>query len=153
MILMVGVSLFISTQSLAEFDISRMTTVVDDFSGSYTVTKSGRLNESQFSGTSLTEFNDFHPGAGENEATVSGFISKQTNRSAGLLNTTAEGGFAIESNNGIWDVSFTGLIIEFSDSSAEIIGSVTVNGDVFDVGDLPAGVAKTLRRVFWLTRR
>ena len=153
MTLMVGASLIISSHVMAGFDITRMTTVVDDLSGSYTVTKSGRLSDSQFSGTSLTEFNNFHPGQGENEATLSGVISKQTSRGDGQMNTTSDGAFVLESLNGLWDVSFTGLAVQVSEEGVELSGSVVVNEDTYDAAELPEGVAGVLRRVFWLTRR
>ncbi len=146
-------SLFVATASMAGFDITRMTTVVDDLSGSYTVTKSGRLEEAQFTGNSLTEFNQFHPGNGENEAAINGVISKQTSRGGGKLSTTADGAFNLESLNGLWDVSFTGLAIQASDAGVELSGAVEVNGETYDAADLPDDVAGLLRRVFWLTRR
>ncbi len=146
-------TLLISSQAMAEFDITRMTTVVDDLSGSYTVTKSGRLADSQFTGTSLTEFNQFHPGQGDNEATISGMISKQTTRGDGELNTTSSGDFNLASINGSWDVSFTDLSIQASEIGVELSGSVMVNDETYDAAELPEGVSRMLRRVFWLTRR
>lgn len=146
-------SLFIATASWAGFDITRMTTVVDDLSGSYTVTKSGRLNDMQFSGTSLTEFNQFHPVSAENEATINGVISKETNRGDGQKTTTSDGSFTLESTEGLWDVSFSGLLIQASEAGVELSGSVDVNGELYDAAELPEEVARLLRRVFWLTRR
>ncbi len=151
--LMVGASLFISTHSMAGFDITRMTTVVDDLSGSYTVTKSGRLDDAQFSGNSLAEFSQFHPGQGENDATLSGMISKQISRGDGQINTSSDGAFVLESLDGVWDVSFKGLTVQVSEAGVELSGSVVVNEDTYDVAELPDGVARVLRRVFWLTRR
>lgn len=145
--------LLLAVTSWAGFDITRMTTVVDDLSGSYTVTKDGRLNEGQFTGTRVTEFNSFHPGVGENEAVISGLISKSINRGAGQINTLANGGVTLTSQNGEWDVSFTDLDIQVSDNGAELTGTVAVNGDSYDAADLPDDVAYVLRRVFWLTRR
>jgi hypothetical protein len=151
--LLIAAGMVISSHSLAGFDITNMTTVVDDLSGSYTVTKSGRLADSQFTGTSLTEFNQFHPGQGEKEATLSGLISKQTSRGEGQLNTSSEGAFVLETIDGVWDVSFTGLTVQASESGVDISGSVVVNEETYDAADLPEGVAAVLRRVFWLTRR
>ena len=153
MTLMVGASIFIATHSMAGFDITRMTTVVDDLSGSYTVTKSGRLEDAQFTGSSLTEFNQFHPRQGKNEAALSGVISKQISRGDGQLNTSSDGAFVLESQAGVWDVSFTGLSVQVSEAGVELTGSVVVNEDTYDAADLPEGVAAVLRRVFWLTRR
>ncbi len=146
-------TLLISSQAMAEFDITRMTTVVDDLYPSYTVTKSGRLEDSQFTGTSLTEFNQFHPGQGDNEASISGVISKQTSRGDGKINTTSSGNFELESINGSWNVSFTDLSILASEIGVELTGSVMVNDETYDAAELPEGVARMLRRVFWLTRR
>ncbi len=146
-------SLFIATASMAGFDITRMTTVVDDLSGSYTVSKSGRLDDMQFTGTSLTEFNQFHPGSGENDATINGVISKDSSRGDGQLTTSSDGAFTLESKEGVWDVSFSGLLIQASDAGVEMSGSVDVNGETYDAAELPENVAKLLRRVFWLTRR
>lgn len=151
--LIMAFTLVVSIPAMAGFDITRMTTVVDDLSGSYTVSKSGRLEDLQFTGTSLTEFNQFHPGRGENEATLTGVISKQTSRGDGKLTTTSDGAFTMESLVGTWEVSFTGLLVEASDAGVELSGSVEVNGDLYDAADLPEGVAILMRRVFWLTRR
>ena len=153
MTILAGVSLFITTQSMAGFDVTRMTTVVDDLSGSYTVTKSGRLADSQFSGTSMTEFNQFHPGQGDKEATITGFISKQTSRGDGQISTTSEGAFLVESLDGVWDVSFADLAVQASDSGVELSGTIEVNEESYDAIDLPSNLATLLRRVFWLTRR
>lgn len=145
--------LLMAVTSWAGFDITRMTTVVDDHSGSYTVTKDGRINEGQFTGTSVTEFNSFYPGVGENEAVISGLISKSINRGAGQINTLANGDFTLTSLNGDWEVSFADLSVQVSENSAELTGTVEVNGDSYDAADLPDDVAYVLRRVFWLTRR
>ncbi|MGJ8662753.1 MAG: hypothetical protein ACSHWU_03835 [Marinicella sp.] len=151
--LIMGFSLIVSMPSVAGFDITRMTTVVDDLSGSYTVTKNGRLDDLLFTGTSITEFNQFHPGQGEHEATISGVILKQTSRGDGQLSTLADGAFMLESLEGLWDVSFTDLSVQASDAGVELSGSVMVNEDSYDAAELPEGVARLLRKVFWLTRR
>ncbi|WP_223787107.1 hypothetical protein [Marinicella meishanensis] len=145
--------LFLASSAWAGFDITRMTTVVDDQSGSYTVTKSGRLEAGQFTGTSLTEFNDFHPGDGDQEASLTGVVSKQTSRGNGQISTTADGAFVLASISGSMDVSFTGLNIMADDQGVELKGAVTVNDTTYDAAELPDGVAAVLRRVFWLTRR
>lgn len=145
--------LFLASNAWAGFDITRMTTVVDDQSGSYTVTKSGRLEEGQFTGTSLTEFNNFQPGKGDQEASLTGVVAKQITLGNGQLTTLADGDFLLESIGGSWDVSFSGLNIMADDQGVELKGVVTVNDDAYDAADLPTEVAAVLRRVFWLTRR
>lgn len=151
--LLASIGFLWGSAGFAGFDITRMTTVVDDLSGSYTVTKNGRLDEGQFSGTSVTEFNSFHPGAGENEAVISGVITKTSSGGAGKVNTTADGSFTLNSPVADWEVSFTGLQINVSEDGVSLEGSIEVNGDLFDAADLPEAVARVLRRVFWLTRR
>lgn len=151
--LIICTSFFMASNAMAGFDVTRMTTVVDDLSGSYTVTKSGRLENQVFSGTSLTEFNQFHPGQGEHEASISGLISKQTTRGEGEISTTSEGDFTMETLNGSWDVSFAGLMVFASDAGVELSGEVVINDESYDVNELPEGLAIILRRVFWLTRR
>lgn len=146
-------SLFLASSAMAGFDITRMTTVVDDLSGSYTVTKSGRMDEGQFAGSSVTEFNSFHPGSGENEAVISGVISKNIQRGEGQSNIVADGSFTLSSTKGDLEVSFTGLNIQVSEDGVELAGSIEVNEDTYDAADLPEAVAMVLRRVFWLTRR
>ena len=49
--------LLVSSAVQAGFDLTRMTTVVDDLSGSYTVSKNGRLDDMQFTGTSQNSIN------------------------------------------------------------------------------------------------
>ncbi len=87
---------FLVSSAMAGFDITRMTTIVDDLSGSYTVTKSGRIDAGEFTGTALTEFNNFHPGMAENEATLNGVIAKSVVRSEGLKVTIADGEFSLQ---------------------------------------------------------
>ncbi len=137
----------------AGFDLTRMTTVVDDLSGSYTVSKNGRLEEMQFTGTSLTEFNQFHPRHEAPEAYIDGVISKVISRGNGSINTVSDGAFQVLSASGEWDVSFTGLQVNANEQGVELTGEVTVNGESFDAAKLPEGLAIMLRRVFWLTRR
>jgi hypothetical protein len=146
-------SMLLAASSWAGFDITRMTTVVDDLSGSYTVTKSGRLDEGQFTGSSVTEFNSFHPGKGENEAVISGVVSKNVSRAEGEINTSADGSFTLNSLKGDWEISFNGLSIAVTEEGVVLSGAVDANGDTYDVNDLPDAVAFILRRVFWLTRR
>lgn len=144
--------MLISNMAWAGFDVTRMTTVVDDNNGSYTVTTSGRLTEGQYSGNSVTEFNQFNPG-GENEASINGIINKQNNRMAGQLSVLADGDFTVSSAKGDWDVMFTALSVSASEAGVSLTGTVTVNKESYDASDLPENVAVLLRRVFWLTRR
>ncbi|MCX7552928.1 hypothetical protein OS175_03465 [Marinicella sp. S1101] len=141
-----------SGSALAGFDVTRMTTVVDDNNGSYTITTTGRLSEDQYSGSSVTDFNQFKPG-GENEATINGIINKQNNRMAGQLSVLADGDFTINSLKGDWDVMFTALSVSASEAGVSLAGTVTVNKESYDVSDMPEEIAMLLRRVFWLTRR
>ncbi len=151
--LMVWATVVLSGPAMAGFNITRMTTVVDDLSGSYTVTKSGRLEDAQFSGTTLTEFNGFHPGSGENEATLNGTIAKTVSRSEGLYSTLSDGSFNLTSLDNDWDVSFEALSVVITEEGVDLSGDVVVNQETYAVEELPTGLAKLLRRVFWLTRR
>lgn len=151
--LIITANVMMVTPIWAGFDVTRMTTVVDDVSGSYTVTKSGRLDDQQFTGTSLTEFNQFHPGSGDKEANISGVISKQTSRGGGHLNTVSDGNFMLHTVENIWSVEFEGLQVAADEDGVELTGDVLINTESYDVNALPDGVAQLLRRVFWLTRR
>ena len=110
--LIITCSVLFSATAMAGFDITRMTTVVDDLAGSYTVTKSGRLENQNFSGTTLTEFNQFHPAANENGASITGVISKTVSRGDGQRNTTSDGNFTVIGDEDSWAVSFTGLNVQ-----------------------------------------
>jgi len=136
-------TLLISTQANAGFDVTRMTTVVDDYSGSYTTTKSGRFDESAFLGTSLTEFSNFHLGDNEEAAGLTGTISKEVSRSVGYLQTISDGSlsFVGAENTVLFDEELT------------MTGEITVNEEVYDVEDLPVMVAAILKKIFKLTRR
>jgi hypothetical protein len=151
--LIITCSVLFSASAMAGLDITRMTTVVDDLAGSYTVTKSGRLEDQSFTGTSLTEFNQFHPAANENGAAITGVISKTVSRGDGQLNTTSDGSFTVNSDDKSWAVSFTGLNVQADADGVVLTGAVEVNGESYDAADLPEAVAGLLRRVFWLTRR
>ena len=145
--------LLVSSAVQAGFDLTRMTTVVDDLSGSYTVSKNGRLDDMQFTGTSLTEFNQFHPRNEDPEAYIDGVISKVISRGNGSISTQSDGAFQVVSATDQWDVSFTGLHVNADDQGVELTGEITVNDETFDAAKLPEGLAIMLRRVFWLTRR
>lgn len=153
MTIITAFSLLLSATAMAGFDITRMTTVVDDLSGSYTVSKSGRLENMTFSGTTLTEFNNFHPAANDSNAALSGVISKTISRGEGQMNTTADGAFTVTGDENTWQVSFTGLQIHADGDGVDLSGEVEVNGQTHDAADLPEALAGLLRRVFWLTRR
>lgn len=150
--LLIIATLLISTQVNAGFDVTRMTTVVDDYSGSYTTTKNGRFDESAFLGTSITDFSNFHLGANEDSAGLTGIISKDVSRSNGSLETVSDGSLSLVGTENSLDISFDDLTVLF-DEELTITGEVTVNGDVYDVQELPPFVAGTLRKIFKLTRR
>lgn len=152
-VLMVWAAVLLSGPVVAGFDITRMTTVVDDLGGSYTVTKSGRLADAQFSGSSLTEFTNFHPGTGEQQATLNGTLSKTVSRSEQQRSTLSDGAFNLATTDDVWDVSFVNLSVVVTEAGAELAGEVTVNGETFLASELPDAVGFILRRVFWLTRR
>ncbi len=145
-------TLLISTQANAGFDVTRMTTVVDDYSGSYTTTKSGRFDESAFLGTSLTEFSNFHLGDNEEAAGLTGTISKEVSRSVGYLQTISDGSLSFVGAENTLDISFEDLTVLF-DEELTMTGEITVNEEVYDVEDLPVMVAAILKKIFKLTRR
>jgi hypothetical protein len=151
--LIITCSVLISASAMAGLDITRMTTVVDDLAGSYTVTKSGRLENQSFTGTSLTEFNQFHPAASDSNASITGVISKTVSRGGGELNTTSDGSFTVAGDENSWAVAFTGLNVQADADGVVLSGTVEVNGENYDAADLPEALAGLLRRVFWLTRR
>ncbi len=152
-ILMIWATALLAGPAVAGFDITRMTTVVDDLGGSYTVTKSGRLADAQFSGTSLTEFTNFHPGSGEQQATLNGTLSKTVSRSEQQRSTLSDGAFTLTTADDAWDVSFVNLSVVVTEAGVELAGEVTVNEETFVASELPDVVGFILRRVFWLTRR
>lgn len=147
----------IATPALASFNITRMTTVVDDFSGSYTVTTTSTMEEGGVEGVAQAEFNNFHP-RGEN-ATLSGTLMDEFERSEGSVESSASADLAMNGSNPetgearSLSVSFQDLRVERNPEGVEISGEVTVNGEVFDANDLPERVGGFLRRVFWLIRR
>ena len=147
------VTFFIASSAMAGFDITRMTTVVDDFSGSYTVTKSGRIDDGVFTGTSLTEFNQFHPGIADSEPTLTGVIATSVTRSEGLLTTISDGEFNLQRAESTLRVSFENLVVSISEGEVSLVGTVSVNDETIDANELPDLLAAVLRRVFWLTRR
>jgi hypothetical protein len=145
-------SLFLSNQANAGFDVTRMTTVVDDYSGSYTSTKNGRLDDSAFLGTSFTEFSNFHLSEGKDSAALTGTISKQVSRSKGYLETISNGSLSLVGTENTLEISFDDLSALF-DEELTITGVVTVNEEDYEVEDLPPLVTAILKRVFKLTRR
>jgi len=144
--------LLLSTQASAGFDVTRMSTVVDDYSGSFTTTKNGRFDDSAFVGTSFTEFANFHMGENADTAGLTGTISKNISRSNGYLETVSEGSLSLISEENALDVSFVNLSVLF-DEELTITGEITVNDEVYNFQELPPLVAAILRKIFKLTRR
>jgi len=145
-------TLLLSMQANAGFDVTRMTTVVDDYSGSYTTTKSGRFDENAFLGTSLSEFSNFHLGDNEDAAGLTGTVSKNVSRSLGYLETVSDGSLSFVGSENTLEISFENLSVLF-DEELTMTGDITVNEEVYDVEDLPTIVAGILRKIFKLTRR
>jgi len=147
-------SLIILTMSTAHagYNITRMTTIVDDFSGSYTVTKSGRIDEHVFSGTSITEFTNFHPFPTKDEASLSGTLSKVIDINDGL-STSSDAQLTVSNADDTLNISFSDLIYEISEGVVTITGEVTANEETYDAADLPPRLSKLLKRIFYLTRK
>ncbi len=150
--LMLLTTLFISNQASAGFDVTRMTTVVDDYSGSYTTTKNGRFDDSAFLGTSFTDFANFHLGQEKDSAGLTGTVSKDVSRSKGYLETVSDGSLLLIGTESSLEISFDDLSVLF-DEELSITGEVTVNKEVYDIQDLPPVVAAILKKIFKLTRR
>jgi hypothetical protein len=140
------------TSAHAGYNITRMTTIVDDFNGSYTVTKSGRLNDHVFSGTSITEFTNFHPFPTKDEANLTGTLSKTIDINEGRI-TSSDAQLALINADNTLNISFTGLVYEISEGIVTLSGEVTVNEETYAAADLPPKLAKLLKRVFSLTRK
>ena len=140
------------TCAQAGFNITRMTTIVDDFSGSYTVTNSGRLEDKEYSGTSVTEFTNFHPFPAKNEANLSGTLSKTVERGNGH-NISSDALLTLTGPDKTVNISFTGLSHVVKDGEMSLTGEVTANDETYDAAKLPARLKKLLKRIFFLTRR
>ena len=140
--------------SQAGFDITRMTTIVDDFQGSYTVTNSGRREDMEFTGTELTEFSSFHPMPDNGDVTISGTLSKVIERGEEGLTTSSDGNLVFSNPDNSVNLSFVGLqVIVQEGEEPQISGTVNVNDESFDVAELPEPIRRMLRAVFHLTRR
>lgn len=140
------------TTAYAGYNITRMTTIVDDFSGSYTVTKSGRLDDHVFSGTSITEFSTFHPFPSKDEASLSGTLSKVIDVNDGL-STSSDAQLTMVNADENLNISFTNLMYEVNEGVVTLSGEVTANEETYDAADLPQRLAKLLKRIFYLTRK
>jgi hypothetical protein len=140
------------TSAHAGYNITRMTTIVDDFNGSYTVTKSGRLEDHVFSGTSLTEFTNFHPFPTKDEANLTGTLSKTTDINEGRI-TSSDAQLTLINADNTLSVGFTDLVYEINEGVVTLSGEVTVNEETYDAADLPPRLAKLLKRIFTLTRK
>lgn len=140
------------TVAQAGFNITRMTTIVDDFSGSYTVTNSGRLEDREYSGTSVTEFTNFHPFPAKDEASLTGTLSKTVERGNGH-NISSDAVLTLSGPDKTVNISFTGLNHSVEEGEVSLTGEVTVNDETFDANDLPVRLKKLLKRIFFLTRK
>lgn len=142
---------FISTV-YAGFDITRMTTVVDDYQGSYTATNSGRRENQEFSGTEIAEFSNFHPIPENGESSISGTLSKIMQRNENGIETTADAQLVFSGPEGVVELGFGNLEISGNRESGIVLdGIITVNGEDFEPEDLPPYVHKLLKSVFKLT--
>ena len=140
------------TVAQAGFNITRMTTIVDDFSGSYTVTNSGRLEDREYGGTSVTEFTNFHPFPAKDEASLSGTLSKTVERGNGH-NISSDAVLTLTGLDKTVNISFTGLNHVVKDGEVSLTGEVTANDETYDATELPVRLKKLLKRIFFLTRR
>ena len=140
------------TTAHAGYNITRMTTIVDDFNGSYTVTKSGRLDNREFSGTSITEFTNFHPFPSKDEASLAGTLSKTIDINGGRT-VSSDAQFTLNNTDKTLNISFSDLVYEVYLGVVTISGEVTVNDETYDAADLPPRLAKLLKRVFVLTNK
>jgi hypothetical protein len=144
--------IFFVTSAQAGFNITRMTTIVDDFSGSYTVTKSGRLEDREYTGTSVTEFTNFHPFPTKEEANLSGTLSK-TVESGNGRSITSDAELVLTGSEKSLNISFTGLSYIIENGVLNIAGVVTADDVTYDVTELPARLKKLLNRIFFLTQK
>lgn len=136
----------------AGFDITRMTTVVDDFQGSYTVTNSGRRDDGEFAGTELAEFTNFHPLPDNADVSMVGTLSKVMERGDGNIETTADAEMIFSGPEETVNISFESLEISGNrETGISLDGIITVNGEDFAAGDLPAFVRNLLKTLFKLT--
>jgi hypothetical protein len=140
------------TSAHAGYNITRMTTIVDDFNGSYTVTKSGRLDDHVFSGTSITDFSNFHPFPAKDEASLSGTLSKTIDINDGRT-TSSDAQLTLSNVDNTLIISFTDLVYEINQGVVSLSGEVTANEQIYDVADLTPGLKKLLKKVFLLTNK
>lgn len=143
----------LTSTAQAGFDITRMTTVVDDYKGSYTVTKSGRRDELEFSGTTIAEFSSFHPFNDNADANISGTLSKTITKIEGTRTTVSDAQLTFIAPEKTLNIAFTDLTVIFVEEGITITGEVSVNDETFPADDLPPKLAKLLKRIFKLTRR
>ncbi len=152
-ILLVFTTLLHVSPAQAGFDITRLTTIIDDYSGSYTVSKSGRRDDGNFTGTSIAEFANFHPFIKATGISISGTISKTVIKQSGNRNTSSDAQLIVVRPEESLAISFTNLGIIIDSEGAKFEGEVSVNNEIFEVDDLPIKVRKLLKRVFYLTKK
>ncbi len=146
--------LCLALPSFAGFDVTRMTTVVDDFGGSYTVTTLSRLEVGDAvstAGSAEAAFSSFHL-RGE-DASISGVMSQDFDREVGDLSSVTSAELALSGKEGTLTIAFTDLLVDVIDGEIVITGDVTINGTTVDVNDLPDGLAGLIRRLFRTLRR
>ena len=143
----------LSTTAQAGFDITRMTTIVDDYKGSYTVTKVGRREEMEFSGTDVAEFSSFHPFNDNADANISGTLSRTITKVEGTRTTISDAQLVFIRPDNTLNITFNDLTVTFTKEEISIDGEITVNDETFPADDLPPKLAKLLKRIFKLTRK
>jgi len=138
--------LFGTTSTLAGVDITKMTTVVDDFGGSYTTTTQLRAEDGTRNGTSVSEYNNFR--ASEERGGISGTISDVFERTREESTAVAEGALSLSGAEETLEISFEDLVVTRANGEILIEGEITADEITYTGEDLPDRLKRILGRLF-----
>ncbi len=135
----------------ADFDLTRETTLADDFGGQFHALTQGTLGSEAAERTTVATFSNFHPRAAN--SSVDGQIERRFQRIDedaqrvynGALTITSAGEEGSEPR--VLTLAFESLTVVRGDDGASLSGTLVVNGNSIDAAQAPGAVKRILLRL------
>ncbi|MBD8526475.1 hypothetical protein [Pseudomarimonas arenosa] len=126
--------------------IERSTTISDDFGGYATIQSSGVVGEQSGLRVANAEFVNFHPRSEQSE--VSGSVQREVLRDGELVSVSYDGSLQLSGQRdgqaNELSIEFTDLRIERGEESADLSGTLSLNGNSIDAAEAPQAVRAVL---------
>lgn len=135
----------------ADFELTRETTLVDDFGGQFHALTQGTLGSEAAERTTVATFSNFHPRAAN--SSVEGQIERHFQRVDEDAQRVYNGSLTITSSAAegaeprVLTLGFESLSVVRGDDGASLSGTLVVNGNSIDAAQAPAAVKRILLRL------